>query len=302
MLFSVIIPTHNRLAMLREALASVRSQRFTDYEVIVVDDGSDDGTSEALAGGGAWLSVISQPNLGPGAARNRGASAARGDYLAFLDSDDLWFPWTLDVFATLIGRHDRPAIVAARYLDFTDMNDLATAAEAPARGEAYPDYLASSRRGYFAGAGMYAIRRDSFLAAGGFSTDMSCGEDHDLALRLGTAPGFVQVKAPVTIAHRRHPGSAMANEMHVLSGLGRLLAAEREGRYPGGAARAAERHRILSLHARPVALQRLRRGDFAAAGRIYRDTLRWHLADFRVGFLLGFPILALGRLLTNRAR
>lgn len=302
MLFSVVIPTHNRLALLRQALASVRSQRFGNYEIIVVDDGSTDGTAEALAGELDGLRFVIQPNRGPSAARNLGAKVARGDYLAFLDSDDLWFPWTLEVFATLIARHNRPALVAGRYEDFEDQHDLGDISEAPAEGVLYPDYLASSRRGCFAGAGMWVIERNAFLAAGGFSGDMRCGEDHDLALRLGAARGFVQVQAPVILAHRRHAGSAMADEMQVLSGLRCLFTAERAGRYPGGSSRAADRWRILSLHARPVALQRLRAGDFASAWRIYGETLRWHLADRRLRFVLGFPVAALGRSIAQRPR
>jgi GT2 family glycosyltransferase len=302
MLFSVIIPTYNRLELLREALASVRSQRFVDYEIIVIDDGSTDGTAEALAEEGNRLRVLVQPNCGPGAARNRGAQTARGDYLAFLDSDDLWFPWTLEVFATLITRHGRPALIAGRYIDFKHNEAVTDLSESSTNGDAHSDYLASSRKGYFAGAGMFVIERNSFLAAGGFSTVMKCGEDHDLALRLGIAPGFVQVRAPVTIAHRRHMGSAMANEVQVLAALQSLLVSEREGRYPGGTPRAADRRRILSLHARPVALQRLMMRDFASAWRIYWETLRWHLADLRLKFVVGFPILALGRLIANRLR
>lgn len=300
MIFSVIIPTYNRLKFLREALASVRSQRFTDYEVIVVDDGSDDGTAEALAAEREWLHVLSQPNRGPGAARNLGAEAARGEYLAFLDSDDLWFPWTLEVIATLIERHDRPALIAGFYADFEQEGDLINIAETPAKGDPYPDYLASSTRGYFAGAGVSIVERHSFLSAGGFSNEMRCGEDHDLALRLGTAPGFLQVKVPVTIAHRQHPGSAMADERLVFGAVQELLAAERGGRYPGGASRAAERRRILSMHARPVALQRLRAGDCASAHSVFRDTLRWHLADLRLRFVLGFLLIALGHVVARR--
>jgi glycosyltransferase involved in cell wall biosynthesis len=95
MLFSVIIPTYNRAALLCTALDSVFAQTFTDYEVIVVDDGSTDGTAAMVASYGGRVRYFQQQNKGPGAARNLGAQHATGEYLAFLDSDDLWFPWTL---------------------------------------------------------------------------------------------------------------------------------------------------------------------------------------------------------------
>src|SRR4051794_5139151 len=108
MRFSVIIPTYNRLQLLKEALDSVWRQTFTDYEVIVVDDGSTDGTRDYLESLGDKLRFFVQPRRGPGAARNLAAQHANGEYLAFLDSDDLWFPWTLATFAEVISRHRFP--------------------------------------------------------------------------------------------------------------------------------------------------------------------------------------------------
>lgn len=91
---SVIIPTHNRILMLEEALASVFSQEFDGvFEIIVVDDNSQDGTSEIVATKYPEVYLISlEQNLGHGAARNRAIKLAKGKYIAFLDSDDLWKP------------------------------------------------------------------------------------------------------------------------------------------------------------------------------------------------------------------
>src|SRR5882762_3330329 len=98
MMFSVIIPSYNRAILLRSAIESVLSQRNRDFEIIVVDDGSSDGTLDYLKSLGAKITTVRQPNRGPGAARNLGARDATGTYLAFLDSDDLWFPWTLEAY------------------------------------------------------------------------------------------------------------------------------------------------------------------------------------------------------------
>ena len=88
---SVIIPTYNRLPMLKEALDSVLSQDFDDFELIVVDDGSTDGTAEVIKGYGGRVKLLQYPeNRGVSAARNQGILKARGKYIAFLDSDDLW--------------------------------------------------------------------------------------------------------------------------------------------------------------------------------------------------------------------
>jgi glycosyltransferase involved in cell wall biosynthesis len=82
--------------MVREAIDSVLSQSFQDFNIIVVDDGSDDGTRAELDSYGPAVRVISQGRAGPAAARNAGARSSRGKYLAFLDSDDLWLPEKLE--------------------------------------------------------------------------------------------------------------------------------------------------------------------------------------------------------------
>ena len=89
---SVMIPVHNRRDPIARAVDSVLAQTFRDFELIVVDDGSDDGTGEVLAAYGDRLTVIRQERAGVSAARNRGVAASRGPLLAFLDSDDWWLP------------------------------------------------------------------------------------------------------------------------------------------------------------------------------------------------------------------
>ena len=88
---SVILPVHNGASTIARALSSVFAQSFTDYEIVVVDDGSTDETASVLAGYDR-IRVISQSNRGVSAARNAGLRAARGEYIAFLDDDDEWMP------------------------------------------------------------------------------------------------------------------------------------------------------------------------------------------------------------------
>ena len=94
-LVTVIIPTYNRGWILQEAIDSVLDQDFSDYELIVVDDGSSDNTREILGAYGDRITVLRQPNRGVSAARNRGINEAAGQLIAFLDSDDLWLPGKL---------------------------------------------------------------------------------------------------------------------------------------------------------------------------------------------------------------
>ena len=105
---SVIVPTFDRVAVLREAVESVLAQTHRDLEVVVVDDGSTDATPElvaAFAAGDARVRYERQANAGAAAARNTGLAAASGDFVAFLDSDDSWVPWHLSLMLAGLERY-----------------------------------------------------------------------------------------------------------------------------------------------------------------------------------------------------
>ena len=293
MLFSIVIPTYNRLPLLQETLASVWSQQFTDYELIVVDDGSSDGTRDYLNSLGARVHVIiDQPNLGPGAARNAGAERAHGKYLAFLDSDDLWFPWTLKTFARLIDAYNSPAIISACAEFFTEAIEIEPCTSS-IRPAFYQDYFAGGVDGYFVSSNMAVLCRENFLRAGGFHTHRINAEDHDLILRIGNEPGFVQILAPVTLGWRKHPASETKDLRKTFQGVYHLIMQERQGAYPGGQARARERRDIITLHVRPAALACLKQGLRREAWELYRSSFAWQAASGRWKFLFGFAAKSL---------
>lgn len=104
--FSIIVPTFNRSDSILDTLQSCFDQSLDDFEVIVVDDGSSDDTREVLAGiEDSRLVVVHQQNAGPAAARNRGMGIARGQFIAFLDSDDRWYPEFLATANTMLEEH-----------------------------------------------------------------------------------------------------------------------------------------------------------------------------------------------------
>src|SRR5437868_3379396 len=109
--FSVVIPVFNRPRLVAEAIESVFAQSYKNLELLLIDDGSTDETPEVLKRYGAEARIIRQPRKGPGSARNRGLESARGNYVAFLDSDDVWFAWTLATFQWVIQRTGAPTIV-----------------------------------------------------------------------------------------------------------------------------------------------------------------------------------------------
>jgi glycosyltransferase involved in cell wall biosynthesis len=99
---SVIIPTYNRARLVQEAIGSVLQQPFRDYEIIVVDDGSTDGTEELLRRFGARIRYVRQPNQGVNAARNHAIELAQGEYIALLDNDDLWRRFKLGLEVSIL--------------------------------------------------------------------------------------------------------------------------------------------------------------------------------------------------------
>ena len=298
-LFSVIIPTFNRRELLRQTLASVWAQTFADYEVIVVDDGSTDGTWEDLLSLRSRVCALRQNNAGPGAARNLGAQRATGKYLAFLDSDDLWFPWTLETFRD-IAANERLAMVCGRVHQYTEAAEFLHVHRTPLRTKVFPDYLASWLFRYSVGSGMVIIRRDAFLEMGGFTDQSVNMEDHDLVIRLGISRGFVMVESPFTLAIRLHPGS-VSSDLHK-SYMGNLfvIRQEKKSMYPGGTDRARERREIICSHTRTMSMACLRAGSYEEAWRLYGETFSWQVRCGRWRYLAAMPLLTLAAACRSR--
>ena len=166
-LISVVVPAYNAAAFLEEALSSVAAQRYEPIEVIVVDDGSTDGTSEAARSFQPPVRLIAQPHAGPGAARNAGVAAARGEYLAFLDADDLWTPSSLAL--RLNALEQRAAdLVYGQVIEF----------RAAAGGRVVENPPATALL-----AGTALLRASAFHRVGWFRTDLRLGEFIDWCAR-----------------------------------------------------------------------------------------------------------------------
>ena len=173
------MPCHNGGAFLEEALVSIRSQSRSPDEVIVVDDGSSDDSAAVAASFGAR--VISQPNLGDGAARNTGLRAATGDVIAWLDADDTWRPHHLQVVGDLLGRHPDAAAAFGAVRRFGTSNTLIpgyvpTHSPGNVVREAFSDWLHTTISA--------VVRRPALLEIGGFDEHERYGVDFDLWLRL----------------------------------------------------------------------------------------------------------------------
>lgn len=288
--FSVIIPTFNRASLIRKTLESVLRQDFLDYEILVVDDGSTDDTLKVLNAYADRVQIFHQANQGPGAARNKGIQKAQGQYTAFLDSDDLWFPWTLRACHNAIQQAPNTKFLAGNVVFFKDENDLdLVCSSSSSEIHLFPDYYASSQRSFWLGTCSAVIIQTEILQqVGGFTNRGVNAEDADLWLRLGTIEGFGFIKAPALFAYRQHSGSAISDMTKTYHGIQYLIEQEKTGQYPGEKARHRERLEILTRHIRPVSLAYLRQGEIAKAWQFYQQTLRWHLELGRIRYLLGF--------------
>ncbi len=300
-LFSVIIPSFNRVALLGATLESIFAQRFTNFEIIVVDDGSADGTMDYLQSFGTRISVFQQPNRGAGAARNLGARHAQGRYLAFLDSDDLWFPWTLEVCRNVIQDNRDPSFVVGKPCQFSNERELDRIVFSAIKTERFVDYLASGDEWRWWGASSFLVRRDAFIGVSGFTEEWVNGEDGDLALRLGVAPSFIQITAPATFAYRDHAGGVSRDMKKTVADAWSKIRAEKAGGYPGGTARAAERRRILTRTMRQVTLGCLQQGLRQEAWKLFRATFAWNASLGRFKYLTAFPVFATLSLFRARA-
>ena len=206
MLVSVVIPTYNRESKVAAAVESAMAQIHRDIEVIVVDDGSTDGTTEVLAGFGDRIRVLRQENAGPSAARNRGAAAARGEMIAFLDSDDQWMPEKL---ARQVGLMER----GGRSMSCCVCNATVKGTKGEVLGETFgfaglrppfdegewsnPQEVLATRFLLFNQ--VVAIRRDVFDMVGGFNESLRLLEDYELSFRLAGTGTWGVIREPLVV-------------------------------------------------------------------------------------------------------
>jgi glycosyltransferase involved in cell wall biosynthesis len=254
MRFSVLIPVCNREEYVRQAIDSVLSQDFSDYELIVIDDGSTDQTPDVLRSYGARVKTIYQENRGGQAARNVGAAGAEGEYLAFLDSDDLLLPGALATYDQVIKAFDFPALILG---SMTYFNQPQFVPRNPGHSGnaievlAYKDFLAKEI-GLGMSSSKIVMRKSVFelIRARQKNADAILHmQDHDMLLRAGTSGPCVIVIRPNTVGYRVHESNSVRNIEAMVSGTLSLVRAERCGQYPGGKARSFSRYAYIGSKA-----------------------------------------------------
>jgi glycosyltransferase involved in cell wall biosynthesis len=206
---SVIIPTYNRADRVSKAIGSVLEQTFADLEVIVVDDGSSDDTRKTLGETfGDRIRYYAQANQGVSGARNRGIAEARGEWIAFLDSDDLWekdkLEWQLEALKQF-SPNCGACYTDTRFLNHAETRTLFQMAEASYRHEAIAGVNEEVLRLLVkpGGAGMvihvssFVGRADVVRRTGGFNAKLRYSEDSEFMFRLALLTNFCYVNRPL---------------------------------------------------------------------------------------------------------
>lgn len=204
-LVSVIVPTFNRSEMLLELLDNLIDQSWKHVEVVVIDDGSSDGTTEAVQN---WISknnrpefsviLLQQENAGPGSARNRGIAACSGEYIFCIDSDDLILPDALEVMVSELKRSGRPYCLSTCLIADRDGN----ADPANRDGEPIQISGAPMKSSWMTHSALYS--RSAMERAGPYRERVRIGEDTDFHWRIAITNGPGHVIKRVTGLRREH--------------------------------------------------------------------------------------------------
>lgn len=202
---SVVIPTYKHRDFVLATLDSVFAQTFTDYEVIVVNDGSPDDTAEVLRPlvESGRIRYIEQANAGQSQARNVGIEAAQGEFVALLDDDDLWLPDKLEWQVDALHQHPEAVMVYGATQAFGDTEFYSPEGEVPS-GRVYAAFL---RRNWIMSPGQTLIRASALKTISGLDASLWGVDDWDLYVRLASVGEFLY-RPQVTLRYRLHRANA----------------------------------------------------------------------------------------------
>jgi glycosyltransferase involved in cell wall biosynthesis len=230
---SIIIPTYNRAGLLRQAIESVLAQTYRDFETVVADDGSTDDTAQVIAGYGRAVTHVPLPHLGqPAATRNSGLRVAQGEYIAFLDSDDLFLPDKLARQVPALEADPTIGMVYSNGLYFRHdpkqpTGHVQDGLPTPS-GQIFADLL----RGNMLAPPVVLIRRSCLERVGPFDErpDFRAVEDFDLWLRV--AAGFPVLYVPGDVAAIRRHSQSISRDVTVLRSRALQVLAKMDQLYP----------------------------------------------------------------------
>lgn len=282
---SVVIPTYDYGRYISDAIRSVLDQTHSPVEIIVVDDGSSDGTADVVKKFGDAVKYIFQENAGVCAARNRGVRESAGDLIAFLDADDVWEKTNLEKQLARFGDDEDIGLVHCGMREFDD-----------ATGETIQLYLDGGEEGVannlllwegpviIGPGGAVTVTRTAFDAVGGFDTRMKVGEDWDFCYRVARRFKVGFVPEPL-LNYRSHRGAAHLNVDDMERGMSMFYAK----------AFATDDPQILKLRRRAYAnFHRIMAGSYFHDGRTHKflshslKSIMFRPAS--IGYFLKYPL------------
>jgi glycosyltransferase involved in cell wall biosynthesis len=209
---SVVIPVYNSDKYIEETLDSVLSQTYTDFEVIVVDDGSEDKTPSIVKQYQVKypekVKLIQKENGGPASARNMGIKVARGEFIAFNDSDDLWLPSKLEKQLEYFNSDPQVGLVYSKYTSFKGDKELRTKPEGGHSGWIFTKLLSKS----IIQASTMIVKRECLDAVGTFDESFSLADEYDMSLRIAKKFQCYFVDKALT-RYRVHDTNASKNNL-----------------------------------------------------------------------------------------
>ena len=230
--FSVVITCYNQAAFIEEALQSALSQPYPDKEIIVVDDCSNDDSHAILRKYETAIRIIASPrNLGASSARNLGAQSATGEYLVFLDGDDLLLPWALDLYSSVLARCEAPVLLGS-LLWFEGRPPKAQPKDFPTQARFVPcQPLIKKDRSNRSTASATVIHRQAFHQIHGWTSGMFPFEDFEILVKLASFPA-VQILSPPTTSYRVHSANSIHNVAPFVRQLRGIIRRIQRSEYP----------------------------------------------------------------------
>lgn len=216
MKFSIVIPLYNKQNCIRETLRSVFNQSYTDFEVLVVDDGSTDGSLDVVKEfNDERLRIIEKPNSGVSATRNAGIAAAANEWIAFLDADDIWTSFHLETLVKVHNQHPKAEVLCSNYEKFSSNENYVDKLEKIEQKmtcfivkDFYLRLLADKHVIWSSTA---VVRKDCFEKVGWFDERLIKGEDLDFWARLFESFTMAQTEF-VTAFYRLDPTDGNATK------------------------------------------------------------------------------------------
>jgi glycosyltransferase involved in cell wall biosynthesis len=207
---SVIIPAYNSIIFLPEAVESVLAQTFTDFEILIIDDGSSDGTEEwASKVSDPRLKLIRQENQGASVARNTGIAYSKGSYIAFLDADDVWRPTKLEQQVRVLDTNQDIGLVHTFVTYINEQGEyLFDAGRHHKAGNVWKEMLAREDLIFCGSTPM--VRRQCFETCGVFNPALKGCEDWECWTRIAAQYSFQVLEEPL-VSYRQHSHSTTKN-------------------------------------------------------------------------------------------